>query len=180
MRCESKAEYSYFVWLIGKAHAYQHISKYENAFRRLHELDYIWTMELDEDRAIKGCDLRAWFKDDVGDILSDYDYAYPCSMLELMVSLAIDCDERLMWNSYDGNRTDVWFWSMFCNLGLIGMHGNRYDQRTVDMAAVRFMNRDYPPNGEGGLFYTTRDDVDMRDLELWYQLMYWVSNEKDI
>lgn len=179
MRCESHAEYSYFLWLIGKAHAYQYLPKYENAFRRLHELDYIWTMELDEDRAIKGCDLRQWFDEEVGS-LSDYDYCRPCSMLELMVSLAIDCDERLMWNSYDGNRTDVWFWNMFCNLGLIGMRGKGYDQLTVDTAVLRFLNKDYPPNGEGGLFYTNRDDVDMRELELWYQLMYWISAVNDI
>lgn len=180
MQCESNAEYSYFLWLINKVHANRYLRRYENAFRHLHEMDYVWTHMLDEDRAKKGVYLRLEFEAESSGLIRSADYSVPCSMLELMISLAIDCDERLMWNSDDGDRSDRWFWNMFCNLGLQSMHGNKYDPGYLEDRVLKFIVYDYPPNGDGSLFWTDRDDIDMREQELWYQMMYWLSAAYDI
>lgn len=176
MRCETAAEYSYFTWLIGKARAYQMLRRYENTLRQLHETDYVWTLPFDEDRARKGVYLRTEFERETGMTPHDGDIDSPCSMLELMVALAVDCDERLMWNADDFDRTYTWFYGMFCNLGLTIFAGSHYDRDAVAQVIFRFLTGQYDEHGYyGGMFFTDRDDVDIRQIDLWYQLMLWID-----
>ena len=69
-----------------------------------------------------------------------------------------------------GDRTAQWFWEMIVSLGLGSMTDDRFDRRFVEDVILDFMNRDYAPNGKGGLFTIRNYPYDMRDLEIWSQL----------
>lgn len=74
-----------------------------------------------------------------------------------------------------GDRTGQWFWNMIVSLGLGGMSDTRYDANYVDMVIDRFLRRQYKRNGEGGLFTVEHHPQDMRTVEIWYQLAYYLD-----
>ena len=39
----------------------------------------------------------------------------------------------------------------------------------------RLFNKDYEPNGAGGLFTVHNKNIDMRELEYWYQAMRYFN-----
>ena len=67
------------------------------------------------------------------------------------------------------------------NIALFGVDRSRTNtngysqQRIID----RFNQRAYQPNGAGGLFTLISPNVDMRQLDIWYQLMAYL-NENNI
>ena len=56
------------------------------------------------------------------------------------------------------------------------MDDNNYSELRVEEAIYRFMNRDYDSNGRGGLFIVNNPRQDLREVEIWYQ-MHWYLNE---
>ena len=42
----------------------------------------------------------------------------PCSVLEMLIALAIRINDEIMWNPDYGDKTAAWFWEMIDNLGL--------------------------------------------------------------
>ena len=56
------------------------------------------------------------------------------------------------------------------------MVDERYDRRYVDTVISRFLNRDYEPNGRGGLFTVRNRKEDLREVEIWYQLQWFLDN----
>ena len=110
------------------------------------------------------------YDDEVLDILDG-----PCSVLEMMIALAIRCEENIMDDPNIGDRTSQWFWGMVVNLGLGSMVDCRFDKQFVDETIRIFLNRKYAPNGNGGLF-TIRDcDKDLRKVEIWHQLCWYLD-----
>lgn len=75
-----------------------------------------------------------------------------------------------------GNRTGQWFWSMVINLGLGSMVDRCFDKRYVDDVIQRFLDRDYAPNGKGGLFRVEDCDHDLRDLDIQHQLCRYLNS----
>lgn len=74
-----------------------------------------------------------------------------------------------------GNRTGEWFWTMLVNLGLGHMSNAHYDEAEVDYILERFVNREYSPQGEGGLFVVKNPQSDMRKVEIWYQMCWYLT-----
>ena len=66
----------------------------------------------------------------------------PCSIFEMMVALAVRCEEHIMTNDEIGDRTPLWFWGMIENLGLREMTDDIFDERLVDEVVERFLARD--------------------------------------
>jgi hypothetical protein len=100
----------------------------------------------------------------------------PCSVLEMMIALAIRCEETIMDDPDIGDRTRQWFWGMIINLGLGGMTDANFDPDFVDDSVLRFLNRDYEPDGRGGLFTIRNCHRDLRDVEIWYQLCWYLDS----
>lgn len=153
---------------------------YKKLLNRLHEIDFTYIIPMDDNRAEDGIDLRYRFGDE-NDIESyiianELDYT-PCSVLEMMIALAVRCEEHIMGNSDIGDRTAKWFWTMVDNLGLMGMNDGRFDEEYVDDVIFRFLDREYERNGRGGLFIVDTDK-DLRTVEIWYQ-MCWYLNEEE-
>lgn len=172
----------YFEWLfdIVCAKRYSKSISYKKLLTHLYEIEFIYTMPMDGNRAADGVDLRHRFILEKG-----YDFMYrrvldsldgPCSVLEMLIALAIRCEENLMDDPLYGDRTGQWFWEMIINLGLGSTLDERFDARIVDEAINRFMYRDYEPDGRGGLFTIRNCKVDLREVEIWFQLCWYLDD----
>ena len=143
--------------------------------------DYIPACEMDICRATDGTSLRYRFASENGIPYERINMAFqgvPCSMLEMMVALAIRIEEHIMEDRSMGNRVGQWFWSMVVSLGLAAMDDTRFSEERAEPILARFMDRDYQPNGAGGLFTITRTSIDMRTIDIWYQLMNWLNENE--
>lgn len=74
-----------------------------------------------------------------------------------------------------GDRTTQWFWSMIKTLGLRSMTDDKFDDEYVSSVIDRFLNREYAPNGDGGLFKINNCKYDLREVEIWYQLCWYLD-----
>ena len=172
-------EREYFEWMyrLVCGDRYGEINSYKKLLSYLHDVEFTYIIPKDANRAEDGIDLRYRFT---------YDYAGeedtsccrimgPCSVFEMLVALAIRCEETIMDDPNYGNRTAQWFWRMINNLGLGSMTDKRFDKNYVDDVMFNFLNRRYSPDGRGGLF-TIRDcDCDLRRVEIWLQLLWYLD-----
>ena len=177
---QNEIEDEYFEWLcslVSKQRFAEDIS-YKKLFAQLHSTPFRYSIPLDENRAEDGLDLRDRFATDNG-----FDEGYfseyldgNCSMLELMIALAIRCEETIMLDGAYGDRTSQWFWGMVTSLGLGSMTDDAYDQDLVEESIETFLERKYRPDGRGGLFTIRGCDVDLRDVEIWTQLCWYLDS----
>lgn len=164
----------YFKWLIGRIYDRRNSrhNSYLALLRRLHEWPFTWELDLDANRAADGKELRERFFESTGIRI---DKGAPCSVLEMMVALAVRCEDQIMWDPDRGDRAGLWFWTMIVNLGLGGMTDEYYDEKTVDKAVAVFLTRGYDANGNGGLFVVPNPMEDMRDVDIWQQMNWYVG-----
>ena len=146
----------------------------------LHDIEFEYIIPKDGNRAQDGISLRYRFVrlhncEDCLDFLDG-----PCSVLEMMVALSIRIEEDIMDDPDIGDRTGQWFWGMIVNLGLGSMADSRFDKRFVEDTVERFLRRDYEPNGKGGLFKLRHCDKDVRDVEIWYQMCWYLDEVLDL
>ena len=74
-----------------------------------------------------------------------------------------------------GDRTAQWFWRMMSNLGLGLMTDDIYDRGLVKHKLDIFLHREYEPDGKGGLFYIRDCAEDLRKVEIWAQLCWYLD-----
>lgn len=169
----------YFNWLykLVCGDRYSKSISYRKLFVQLHSTEFIYIVPMDENRAKDGIGLRRRFAlrngYDTNMIRNSIDG--PCSVLEMMISLAITCEETIMDDTTLGDRTGQWFWEMINNIGLGGMYDSNYDREYVAEKLHILLNREYEPNGKGGLF-TIKNCGDIRDAEIWHQLCWYLDN----
>ena len=167
----------YFEWLVGIACADNDVVSYRNLLAYLHETEFIYSMPMDGNRAADGKDLRYRFAHRyLGDDSAEYYITGPCSVLEMMLALAIRCEENIMDDPTMGDRTAQWFWGMISSLGLGGMYDTNFDIYKVEDVVNRFLDRDYDPDGRGGLFTIRNFEYDMRTIEIWHQLCEYLNS----
>lgn len=172
----------YFDWLFDLVceNRFSAQNSYRKLLMRLHSIEFRYLLLKDQARAEEGIALRYRFAitqgyEESSDIILDY-LDGPCSVLEMILALAIHCEESIMDDPALGDRTGQWFWEMIVNLGLGSMTDNRYNRRRVDDVVQRFLDRDYDPDGRGGLF-TIRDCTrDLRNVEIWYQFCWYLGS----
>ena len=170
----------YFDWIceLIDHNEYDDKTSYSMLLHYLDSIDFTYILEMDENRMEDGLDLRYRFGYEMGypaDVIEKNLNDRACSILEMMVALSIRCEEGFMDNLVEGNRTGEWFWNMIENLGLDTMTNLYFDEKYVDDVIQRFLNRDYEPNGKGGLFTVKKSKSDMRDVEIWCQMMWYLD-----
>ena len=146
---------------------------YQKLLLGLYSEDFYWSVKNDGNRAGDGENLRWIFEDETGLICEKEG---PCSVLEMLVALARDCENEIMYDPDEGDRTSVWFWEMIENLGLGEMDDWCFDLDQFDVVMRRFLDRKYGADGDGGPFYICGFRGDMRRIELWYQLNFYMKN----
>lgn len=170
---------SYFEWMyfmVCGENRYSENLSYRKLLMYLHSTPFKYSIKKDRNRAADGVDLRRRFAMDLGyEDLSDY-LDGPCSVLEMMVALAIRCEETIMDDPQIGDRTSQWFWGMITSLGLGSMYDSRFDKEVVEESVKRFLRREYKPNGSGGLFTVRNCEYDLRSIEIWTQMLYYLDS----
>lgn len=141
--------------------------------------DFIYLLRMDENRAMDGLDLRYRFCYEKSYEYSDLSSELrdkPCSVLEMMVALALRCEEQIMADPDAGDRLPYWFERMIANLGLTDMDDYRFELNKVEKNIETFLHREYLPNGLGGLFYIPNCQRDLRHVEIWYQACWYLDS----
>lgn len=167
-------EQAYYKWLLRFVYDESNMKKlsYQKLLQKLYSIPFRYLLEMDGNRAVDGEMLRYRFGRQYGcrtDRIDEIFVGRPCSILELMVALAIRCEDQIMSNDNYGDRTGQWFWNMIQSLGLGHMHDDLFDEMFVEAVCEDFMNRNYAPDGSGGLF-TVPGRTDMRQTDIWYQM----------
>lgn len=177
----------YFEWMcthVSDTRARRTLKEFGWLFEYLNERDFNYTIDMDGNRFQDGIDLRYRFgmhkKYPDAVIASELD-GRPCSVLEMMVALAIRMEENIMTgNPRYGNRTSTWFWCMLESLGLAGMDDRHFSPLVAAQSIDIFLNRQYSKNGKGGLFTVKYPKEDMRTVEIWYQMCWFLNELGDI
>ena len=177
MRIEDKVKNDYFDWMYDMMceGRFAKTITYRQLFRFLHDVEFTYFIPHDENRAKDGISLR--YKYCVLNNCKDLEYCLdgPCSILEMMVALAIRCEENIMSDPDKGDRTAQWFWVMMTSLGLSSMTDYNFNEWLVNDVVTRFLNRDYDEDGKGGLFTIKGWNRDAREAEIWHQLMAYLN-----
>lgn len=173
-------ESRYFEWLCSKILDDHSNIKYEKLMSHLYDFVFIPVMDMDNNRAEDGKELRYRFgrEENIPSrvIRDELDNEDRCSMLELMIALSIRCEESIMTDDNYGDRTGTWFWNMIVSLDLGTMNDIRYDEKYVNIILNRLNNRTYKRNGEGGLFTIPNIKRDLRTVEIWYQMCWYLDS----
>lgn len=177
----------YFEWLISIVNGDDPDCSFRLLLGTMHTYIFKWYLCLDEDRANDGMGLREDFLDD-GLLANTYSastidefLSQPCSVLEMLIGLAIRIQEDIMWNPDKGDRTPTWFWLMIRNLGLNDLdddhfYGVESNDRILDTLDI-WMERRFKPNGEGSIFPIFESVTDFRNTLIWYQMSaYFLEN----
>lgn len=136
---------------------------------RLFYSEFIFDNDMDANRADNGKRLRMDFLSENGFEESPHFLAdHPCSILEVIVSLAIYIEQEIMANPYYGDRTRRWIWMMISNLELDNQTDDRYSDPYVNSRIRIFLNKEYCLNGRGGLFVSSTR-MDMPSKDIWSQ-----------
>lgn len=180
MNLNDVVENEYFEWLynyvcVNRVHAGV---SYRNLFMYLHNTEFIFSIPNDVNRAKDGEELRYRFfleLEEKEGVCPPVEIEGPCSVLEMLVALAIKCEEGIMEDTRYGDRTAQWFWGMLRNMGIGLMTDDIFDRDYVKEKIDIFMNREYSPDGKGGLFYIRDCEEDLRDVEIWIQLCWYLD-----
>lgn len=172
----------YFNWLCKLIDYRGKVKIYKKTLALLHEQDFVYILPKDGNRYEDGIELRYRYGyehhisyDDVQDDLD----TKPCSVFEMMVALAVRCEDHIMYDPDRGDRQSKWFWVMFDNLGLRPMTNSKFKECYPEILEIidRLNYREYEPDGEGGLFTTSDPTKNMLEEEIWYQMMEYLKNE---
>ena len=170
-------EEDYYNWLLEKVtDADFNPSRYSTLMRTLYDTEFTWTIDEDENRAIDGLDLRTEYAKvaDISPMEVFMAINRPCSVLEMMIALACRTENQIMEDLFVGPRFGRWMKAMLSSLGLRYELDDYYDDNYVDYIITSFMSREYNEDGDGGLFRIRNHDVDMRKLEIWAQMNWYL------
>ena len=176
---ENKIQKEYLEWMYNLVIDDRYSkSSYRKLFSHLFERSFIPSLEMDQNRAEDGIDLRYRFGREMGvseHSIQEFLDISECSILEMMIALACRCEDQIMEDDSQGNRTGIWFWNMIVSLGLGNQSDEKYSEKRVDFIIDRFLDREYDANGRGGLFTISNKYIDMRETEIWYQMCYYLD-----
>ena len=171
----------YFQWICqiamnGEAENHQRLLRF------LFNKDYRYIHPRDENRESDGIDLRYRFgyvsDAPLYQITNELDNR-PCSVLEMMVALALRCEENIMRDFEIGDRTFEWFKDMLYSLNLY-YDDQHFNESRADVVIDLFLDRHYAPDGNGGLFHLRHPYEDLRQVETWCQAMWWIDEKLHI
>lgn len=120
-------EDEYFNFLIKKIGPDIKHSSFRELLTKLYRTDFTWTFREDRRRALDGVQLRYRLFSDQALLLADM----PASVLEVIVGIAVRCEETIMDDPRYGDRTGQWFWGMISSLGLSDMTDDNYNEYEI-------------------------------------------------
>ena len=132
---------------------------------------YIFNYDIDKDRNLDGLSLRARYVEETGDYeVPVTDDLSACNCLEALTAIACRCD--LISGDPEVENVSKWFRILIDNL--VGPGASVND---ISLALNRWMNRQYAPNGRGGLFPLRNPAHDQRFIPTWNQMCSYLSEK---
>ena len=180
---KSKIRSDYYDWLVDLTNnwcvLYSGRGDYYHLMEYLFDRQFVWEMMMDGNRAQDGVETRFQYVEQT----DEYDYrdvylylTHPCNVLEMMAALARRCEDHIMGDPSQRDNSARWFWEMICSMHLDKMTDDRFDEAYVDEVVTDMIDRNYAKNGDGGLFTIHDNSKDMRYVDIWCQLN-WYLNE---
>lgn len=173
----TEIEKVYFDWMTSKVFKNEYDrDSYLDLLSQMHNVIFTYSIPMDENRYLDGVDLKKTFLWE-----NNLDNSYleclgnECSLLEMMVALSCRCETSIMSNPEYGNRTWMWFHIMLENMGLLDMTNEYYDRRYIAERISVLLERRYDYDGTGGLFKVPNTQYDMRRIEIWAQLNWFLD-----
>lgn len=153
---------------------------YRILFDVLYDVEFVWTIPDDAHRASSGRYLRERFESVSGMECDPEWVEWPCSLLEMLVALAMSMEGVLYDPDDASTTTEACFWEIIDNLGL-----SRFDddfllsapQGAYDMIediCDTALGREYMPNGRGGFFPLAHPRQDQRSVSIWHQMQDYI------
>ena len=167
----------YFMWLCSKVDIPSRMP-YLSLASALHNCYFTPDRTgMDMNRAYDGLHLRAEYMEKHGSHGSSGSRG-ACTMLEMLIGLAKRM-AFLMENEEKPKRISEFFWKLIQNLGRSGFDDIRFrtlhGESAVPKAVKHVLDRDYMPDGRGGLFPVKHASSDFRKMEIWYQMHAWLN-----
>lgn len=126
----------------------------------------------DENRAVDGLSLRDEFESSYGEL--DISTDEPCSMLEMMVALAIRAAD-LMYDSGCPDTPKYYFDVMIGNLGLEKMTNFAINQAEICATLTNFAERRAGTAGTKLLWKVKNPPKNMNEVEIWSQMQWFLT-----
>lgn len=169
----------YFTWLYEKVRpkGTTDLAQYTKVSVLAHRMIFDWSVPNDDNRAAEGKELRYEFEEELG-IPKPRDTEWmgiDASIFEMMIALCRRCD------FIADIGCPTWFDIFMRNLRLERFNDTLYrpsDDIRIERILWKFNHRQYRANGVGGLFPLRQPTFDQRNVELWYQMAaYMTENE---
>lgn len=180
-RVASNIQFDYFLWMVDLVcnKKYTDGLSWKKLLKFLDSVEFAYFMEMDGNRAKDGEQLRYRFGTENDIPISVIRYELDnrnCSVLEMMVALAVRCEEHITTDPDYGDQTGKWFFEMIESIGLGGMDDRTFDEAYAERCVDDFLSRKYRYDGRGGLFTVPNSTKNMRTLDIWYQMMEFLNN----
>lgn len=169
-------ENMYFNWLYAKVHTLKTSTPslaFDTLFKTLHNLEFVWLLPGDDNRAEDGKELRREFLI-MGEFPDDLEWRtqIPCSVFEMLVAFSIRAEKNT------GTPARDWFWEFLRNLNLSEANdASGIDPEEIQEVIDLFIWRNYPDNGDGGLFPLREPTRDQTELEVWEQFCDYLVDQ---
>lgn len=182
---QNEAFDAYFDWLKEQIMSddIDELDDYGILITTLSVMPFTYVVEMDSNRMWDGLYLRNIFYDDhaafEGELTQD------CSLLEMLVGLAYRMANDVF--SDLGKSTGDWFWEFMSNLGadyytddilegVFTKNHRNYRDDLIDLLR-NFMDRKYKDSRSGNIFLFKKDPKDLKKIELWYQMHYYIEQK---
>lgn len=168
----------YFTWLYEKVRPEgKELIPYMTVCALAHRIIFDWSVPNDDNRAAEGKELRYEFEEEFGiERPRNTEWmGLDASIFEMIVALTRRCD------FFIEIGCDHWFDIFMQNLKLEPYNDVVYqygDERHVEKILRKFNNRAYSSLGKGGLFPLKSSIHDQRQVELWYQMSEYMTENR--
>ena len=166
----------YFEWLVGIIDDGEHDDMLP-VLSYLWKKEFVWSNGMDANRAKKGIDLREEYADIYECRFTCDDRKEPCSVLEMLVRLAMDVENNVVGVPGE-ERPDIWFWEWLENLKIDDRcTGRGYSKDYHDQCIDNWLDGNISRSGKRSPFPLKHSRANQRDKDIWMQCMAYV-NEK--
>ena len=169
MEKNERSYYNYLVRLVRTPESKRYTLLLEHLWRK----EYYSILPNDQNRVKDGLFLRR-------EVNEGQDFG-PCRVLEMLIALSRRMEFQLYGTDYDKTYKDL-FWELVNNLDLIKFDNIEAAKDAmyleIDHILTNWIERRYSPDGYGGVFPLNkwkRNDGKQTEVEIWYQMMLYLS-----
>lgn len=164
----------YHDWMLDKMQA--NLPEHRNHSLLLSQLDntsFVVVNPYDENRELDAHFLRQQFLREEN-IDERCIWGERASVLEVLVAMSIRIETEIT-GEVDNDHLERWFWVILENLGLNMYDDDRYDRAKINGILDIWMSRKYKKDGKNGAFPLRKTSLDQREIDLWYQMQLYLT-----